>query len=113
MALDYDLEALDDDTSTKSNELMQAIRVILDATVSVIQLPNVLGSIYLKLSSKYRRARAIIERYSNQIIEHELEQTSESIAHRKRSSFIAALASSLEEDEESEVMKSEEEKTGK
>ncbi len=112
IALDYDLEAVDNDNIKNNNELVNAIRIILEVTVTVLQLPNFLGRIYLKVNSKYRKAQSIIERYSNQIIEHELTQTSDSIAQRKRSSFIAALVSSLQQDEKSEAMKTDEEKTG-
>jgi hypothetical protein len=113
IALDYDLEALtDDDDSTNDKELIQAIRVMLDVTVKVIHWPSFLGSLYVKLSPRYKRTKAIIEQYGNQIIEHQLAQTPESIAQRKRSSFISALVSSLQQDEKSEAMKSEEDKTG-
>lgn len=112
IAFDYDLETLEDNNATSNNELTQAIRTVLDVIITVLHLPNILGNIYLKLSSKYRQAQAIIERYCNEIIKRELSLSPELIAQRKRSSFIASLVSSLQQDEKIEAMKREEDKTG-
>ncbi len=112
VALDYHLEAFDNDINENKTELMQSIRIVLSTTVTVLQLPNILAKIYLKFNSKYQRAHSMIKQYSNEIIKHQLLQSSDTISERKRSSFIAALISSLQEDEISESMKSEEEKKG-
>jgi len=112
IAFDYDLETLEDNVVTRNNELAQAIQTVLDVIVTVLHLPNIFGAIYLKLSSKYRRAQSIIERYCNQIVQHELAQSSELIAQRKRLSFITSLVSSLQPDEKLEATKSDEDKTG-
>jgi hypothetical protein len=113
IAFNYDLETLNDDIDAGNNKLAQAIRIVLGVTGTVVHLPNILGVIYLKLSSRYRRAQATIKQYCTQIIDHELKQNSESIAQRKRSSFITSLISSLQQDEKIEAMKSEEEKIGR
>ena len=112
IALDYDLETLDNDDMKNQNELAEAIRTILSTTVTILQLPTTLGKIYLKISSKYRQAQLVIEKYCHEIIQNELAQSADSIAQRKRSSFIAALVSSLQQDEISEALKSDEDKTG-
>jgi len=112
VALDYHLEAFDKDINQNKTELMQSIRIVLSTTATILQLPNIFAKIYLKFNSKYRQAHSIIRQYSNEIIKYQLLQSSDSISERKRSSFIAALMSSLQEDEVSESMKNEEEKKG-
>ncbi len=112
IAFNYDFETLDDDIIANNNELAQSIRVVLDVVGKVPHMPNILGVIYLKLNFKYRRAQSTIKQYCTQVIDHELTQSSESIAQRKRSSFITSLVSSLQQDENVEAMKSEEEKIG-
>lgn len=112
IAFDFDLETLDDGVVASHSELADAIRVVLTVVETVLHLPNVLGNIYLKISSKYKQAQATIERYSNRIIDHELEQSLDAIAQHKRTSFITSLVSSLQQDEKAEAMKSEEQKKG-
>jgi len=113
IAFDYDLETLDDDSTTSNNDLTQALRDLLSIFHTTIHSPIFVSNIYLKLNPRYRRARATIERYCNQIIEQELAENPESIAQRQRTSLIASLVSSLQQDERAEAKKSEEEKKGK
>lgn len=113
IAFDYDLETLDDTNVLSKNELTRALLDLLRTAQTVLHSPTILSIIYLKLSPQYRRAEAIIRQYCNSIIEHELTQSSESIAQRKRTSLIASLVSSLQQDEKAKAMKNEEEKQGK
>ena len=81
--------------------------------MQTIRLPNFLAKLYLKLSPQYRRARQIIEEYLNQIIEEEQRKAPEEIAERKRTSLIASLVTSIQQDEKTEAVKPEQEKKGK
>jgi hypothetical protein len=65
------------------------------------------------LNFKARRARVIIDRYLESMIEHELNATSDMREKRKRTSLIASLVTSLQEDENVEASKPEEEKKGR
>lgn len=112
IAFDYDLNTLDDDYMIANNDLTQALQDILDLVQKRVRSPNIINHISLKLNFHHRRAQAIIERYCNQIIAHELAQSPESIAQRKRQSLIASLISSLQKDELTEAKKNEEEKKG-
>jgi cytochrome P450 len=113
IAFDYDLETLNDDDATSNNELTQALRYLLSIFQTTIHSPSFVSIIYLKLNTRYQRARATIERYCNRMIEQELTESPESIAQRKRTSLIVSLVSSLQQDEKAEAKKSEEEKKGK
>lgn len=115
IAFDYDLGTLDDDDdcTTSNNDLTQALRDTLSIFKKIIYSPIFLSTIYLKLNFQYRRARATIEKYCNRIIEQELTENPELIAQRKRTSLIASLVSSLQQNEEEEAKKSEDEKKGK
>jgi hypothetical protein len=64
------------------------------------------------LSQRYRRSQAIVNKYLNQIIEKELNESPESTAERKRTCLIASFVSSLQEDEKAEAMKNESDKKG-
>lgn len=112
IAFDYDLNTLDDDYMIANNDLTWALQDILDLVQKRVRSPNIINHISLKLNFHHRRAQAIIERYCNQIIAHELAQSPESIAQRKRQSLIASLISSLQKDELTEAKKNEEEKKG-
>jgi hypothetical protein len=113
IAFDYDLETLDGDGDTTNNDLTQALRDVLNTFKTTLHSPTFVSSIYLQLSPGYRRSRAIIEGYCNRMIEQELAENPELIAQRKRTSLIASLVSSLQQNEKEEAKKSEEEKKGK
>ncbi len=112
VAFDYDLQTLDDEYNTNKNELTHALHIHLDAILICIQLPRILARIYLLLNIKYRQSRSIIERYLQQMIEQELRETPQIRAERKRTSLIASLIDSLQQDEQFEAKKSEETKKG-
>ena len=84
--------------------------------MSVFQMvsfsPRFLSKIYTNLSPRYRQSKTIINKYLNQMIEKELNESSESRAERKRTCLIASLVASLQQDEKAEAMKNEEAKKG-
>ena len=102
IGFDYDLNTLDDVDGkiTTNNELTRALEDILDLVQKVLRVPNPIAMIYLKLSAQYRRAQAIAKEYCDRIIAHELAQSPESIAQRKRTSLIASLIYSLQQGEQ-------------
>ncbi|CAF3835859.1 unnamed protein product [Rotaria sordida] len=112
IAFNYDLETLDDNSENSQNELTQAFYSLLNTMQTLMQLPTFLGRIYLSLNFKAQRARTIIDRYLEKMIEQELNTTREMRMERKRTSFIASLVTSLQEDEKLEATKPEEEKKG-
>ncbi|CAF1008908.1 unnamed protein product [Rotaria sordida] len=112
IAFNYDLETLDDNENGSDNELTRELRDLLSTMEIVLFSPPVVTNIYLKLSRRHRRAKAIIERYLYRIIEQELNENSESMAQRKRTSLIASLISSLQTNEKLEAIKHDEEKKG-
>ena len=109
IAFDYDLQTLDDN----HNELTQAFYSLLNTMQILFRLPIFLGRIFVFLNFPARRARKIIDRYLENMIEHELNETSEMRDKRKRTSLIASLVTSLQEDENLEANKAEEEKRGR
>ena len=111
VAFDYDLQTLDDEYNSQTNELTQALLIHIGAGGTVMKFPTILGRIYL-FNPVYRRARSIIDRYLHQMIEQELRETPETRAERKRTSLIASLVDSLQKDEKLEEKKPEEEKKG-
>lgn len=113
IAFDYDLQALDDQPENKPNELTQAFYVLLSTMQMLFNLPLPIARIYFRLNFKARRARVIIDQYLERMIEHELNATPEMRAQRKRTSLIASLVTSLQEDEKLEASKPEEEKKGR
>jgi hypothetical protein len=113
VAFDYDLQTLDDEYNSNKNELTHAMYVHLGAALTCIQFPTIIGRIYLLLNFKYQRARSIIDRYLQQMIEQELRETPQMRAERKRFSLIASLVDSLQQDEKLEAKKSEEIKKGR
>jgi cytochrome P450 len=113
IAFDYDLQTLDDKSENNQNELTQAFYILLNTMQTIIQLPTFLARIYMLLNFKVRRARAIIDQYFKRMIEHELNETSETRAERKRTSLIASLVTSLQENEKIEANKPEKEKQGR
>jgi cytochrome P450 len=113
IAFDYDLRTLDDQSDNNRNELTQAFYSLLNTMQIILQLPTFLGQIYMFLNFKVRRARTIIDRYLEKMIEQELNATPEMRAERKRTSLIASLVTALQEDETLEASKPEEEKKGR
>ena len=109
LAFDYDLETFN---GRDRNELTQALKDFLESIYPVFFLPKLMSIIYLKLNRRYRRARAIIQQYVYRIIDHELEDCSETMAARKRTSLIAALVSASQKDEKTERTKDESERKG-
>ncbi|CAF2409425.1 unnamed protein product [Rotaria sp. Silwood2] len=113
IAFDYDLETLDDNSENSQNELTQALYSLLNTMQILLQLPTFLGRIFFFLNFKARRARTIIDRYLEKMIEHELNTTIDMRMERKRTCFIASLVTSLQENEKLEAAKPEEEKKGR
>ncbi|CAF4351962.1 unnamed protein product [Rotaria magnacalcarata] len=113
IAFDYDLETLDGNDSGNNNELTKALRDIMSIFRMIIYTPSIVSTTYLKLSPKYRRASATVERYLHRMVEQELAETPDSRLQRKKTSLIASLVNSLQADEPAEARKKEAEKTGK
>ncbi len=112
LGFNYDLQTLEESNINKKNKLTQALNDFLEIFIHTTRLPNFVSKLYLKLSPRYQRARAIIEEYLKQIIEQELRKTPEEIAEQKRTSLIASLVTSLQQDEKAEAMKPEQERKG-
>ena len=113
IAFNYDLQTLDYDHKGKqTNELTQALSEFLSAWETIYYIPRTLSIIYLKFNRRYQQARKTIQRHLSRMIEQELNESSESRAERKRTSLIASLLNSLQENEKAEARKSEEEKNG-
>lgn len=113
IAFDYDLQTLDDQSEMQSNELTDAFYSLLNTMQILFSLPLAIARMYLFFNLKARRARRLIDQYLERMIEHELNATPDMRAQRKRTSLIASLVTSLQEDEQCEAKKSEEEKKGK
>jgi cytochrome P450 len=114
IAFDFDLDAFVDHTHTKGkNELCEALHDVLNILNIVFFSPTLFSRIFLTLNLRYRRARATIEKYLYRMIEQELGESEESRVKRKRTSLIASLVTSLQQDEKLEASKREEDKRGK
>ena len=114
VAFDYDLETLDEKyTDGTGNELMKALRIFIDTFVMAFRVPLFVIKTYLMVSPRYRRALATIHKHLNRIIDIELSKTPDEITQRKRTSLIASLVDSLQQNEKLEATKSEENKKGK
>ena len=113
IAFDFDLQTLDDENNSVKHELTRALYSHLNAAMVLIQLPVIVGRLYLSLNPEYRQARRVIERYLRQMIEQELQEAPTMRAERKRTSLIASLVASLQADEQLEETKSEEDKKGR
>jgi len=109
IAFDYDLETLD---GGRTNELTEALKSFLSIFDIVAYMPRALNIIYLKLSRRHQRAKDTVERYFNRMIDTELNQNEEWRIQRKRTSLIASLVTSLQEDTQAEANTSEEGKKG-
>jgi cytochrome P450 len=106
IAFNYDFEM------PISNALTQALHDYLDVFHTTLRMPQIMGKIYLKFSSKYREAKLTIEQHFDRIIKQEQNENSESIDDQTRTSLIASLVNSMQKDEKIEALKSEEEKKG-
>jgi hypothetical protein len=113
IGFDYDLQTLVSGSSNKNNKLRKALSDFLKIFLLTIPVPTVISKMYLKVSPRYRQAMIIISDYLKQMIEQEQRKTTEEITERKRTSLIASLVGSLQEDEKAEAMKPEHEKKGK
>lgn len=112
IGFNYDLQTLEGSNMNYSNKLTQALNDFLEIFLNTARAPNFFGALYLKLNLQYRRARRIIEECLNQIIEQEERKTPEQIAEQKRTSLVASLITSLQQDEKAEAAKPEQEKKG-
>ena len=110
IGFDCDLETLNDDGSESNNEFTHQLRYKMSLFRVASFSPRFLSKIYINISRRYRRSTAIINKSVNQMIEKELIESSESRAERKRTSLIASLVASLEQDEKAEAMKNEDQK---
>ncbi|CAM4800059.1 unnamed protein product [Rotaria magnacalcarata] len=112
VAFDYDLQTLDEEDRSNENELTHALRINLKTSIFVARLPMFIARIYLVLNYEYRQARMTIDRYLQQMIDQELRETAETRTQRRKTSLIASLVTSLQEDELFEATKSEKHKKG-
>jgi hypothetical protein len=112
IAFDYDLETLENEENIDRNELAHALQVYLQSYRTMFYLPRPLARIYLALKRDYQQSLIVLHRYVNSIIEETIEIGQSMIAERKRTSLIASLVDSLQQDEMSEAMKAEEDKRG-
>ena len=113
IAFDYDLHTLDDDSNSEQNELTQAFYSLLNTMQILFRLPVSVARLFWFLNFKARRARAVIDRYLEKMIEHEQNASEDTRAARKRTTLIASLVTSLQQDEQLEAAKPEEEKKGR
>ncbi|CAF0778546.1 unnamed protein product [Adineta steineri] len=112
IGFDYDLQTLNEYSTNKKNKLRLALSDFLKIFLVTIPIPTFLSRIYLKISPRYRHAMITISTYLNQIILQEQRKTPEEIDERKRTSLIASLIGSLQQDEKLEAIKPEQEKKG-
>ena len=113
IAFDYDLHTLDDRKTKAAEELNAALNDTLSAFRMLIFSPRLLYLLYTKISPSYRHSQKFLKNYVNGIVDQELSNSPEYILQRKRTSLIASLVSSLQEDEIAEAMKKEEDKKGR
>jgi len=113
IGFDYDLQTLEESSMNKNNKLKKALSDFLKIFLLTIPVPTFISKIYLKISPRYRHTMITLGDYLNQMMEQEQRKTSEEIAERKRTSLIASLVDSLQQDEKAEAAKSEQEKKGK
>lgn len=113
LGFNYDLQTLEESNINKKNKLTQALHDFLDIFIKTTRLPNFLSKLYLKFNSRYRQSRSTIEEYLYQIIEQEQGKTPEETAAEKRTSLIASLITSIQQDEQAEARKPEQERKGR
>jgi hypothetical protein len=113
IGFDYDLQTLGEAGINKNNKLRKALSDFLKIFLFTIPVPTFISRMYLKISPQYRRTMITINNYLMQMIEKEQRKTPKEIAERKRTSLIASLVGSLQQDEKAEATKPEQEKKGK
>lgn len=113
IGFNYDLETLENNSDTNKNELTQAFYSLLYTMQTVFRLPKFIARLYLLLNFEARRARVVIDKYIERMIEQELYITPDARLERKRICLIASLVNALQEDEQLEASKPEEEKKGR
>ena len=109
IAFDYDLQIFDHRDEQTQKELIASMDVFFNAIARIVEMPKFIGRVYLFCNFKYRHARSILNNCIERIIDQELAETASMRAERKRTSLIASLVSSLQENE---TIKSEEDKRG-
>ncbi|CAF3543170.1 unnamed protein product [Rotaria socialis] len=112
VAFDYDLQTLDEEDRSNENELTHALCINFKTSIFVARLPMFIARIYFVLNYEYRQARMTIDLYLQQMIDQELRETAVTRTQRRKTSLIASLVASLQEDELFEATKSEEHKKG-
>ncbi|CAF4545445.1 unnamed protein product, partial [Rotaria sp. Silwood2] len=110
IAFDYNLETVDSKYSSNNNELTKALLDMMSTFKMALYAPSFVSIIYMKLNTRFQRARATVERHFNKMIEQELAESPDSRAQRKKTSLIASLVNSLQPDEKAEAKKKEEDK---
>lgn len=113
IGFDYDLQTLEEISGNQQSQLRKALRDFLKIFLLTVPVPTFISQLYLKISPQHRRNMITISSCIKQMIEQEQSKTSEEIAERKRTSFIASLVGSLQQDEKAEAAKPEQEKKGK
>ena len=113
IAFDYDLETLKKEKSAQNNQLTGALQDFLSTFNTMLFLPTSVAKFYFQFSPRFRRAQRIIEGHFDRMIEQELTENEQFRAERKRTSLIASLVSSLQENETREASKLEEDRKGK
>lgn len=112
VGFDYDFQSICHETKNSTDELVQALQDITKTFEIITFTPPWISKQWLKYDRRYCRAIEIVNKYIYRMIEQENEASPESRAIRKRTSLIASLVASLQNDEAAEALKSEEEKKG-
>lgn len=112
IAFDYDFQIFDDQCDKAHAEFISSMETFFNTIARLVEMPVVIGRIYLFFNFKHRQARLFMDRYIQQIIDQELKETIAMRAERKRTSLIASLVSSLQQHEDIEAEKPEEDKRG-
>ncbi|CAF3770169.1 unnamed protein product [Rotaria sp. Silwood1] len=89
IAFDYDLEAFDSQSSSNNNELTVALLDIMSTYEMALYAPGFVSIVYMKLNTRFQRARGTVEQHFNKMVEQELAESSDSRAQRKKTSLIA------------------------
>jgi hypothetical protein len=113
IGFDYDLQTLEESSANKNNQLRKALSDFIKIFLLTIPVPTFISRIYLKMSPQYKHSIITISDCLKQMIEQEQRKTPKEIAARKRTSLIASLVGSLQQDEKAEAAKAEHEKKGR
>lgn len=112
IAFDYDFQIFDDQCDKEHTKFIASMETFFNTIARVMEMPVVLGRVYLFFNCKHRQACLFMDRYIQRIIDQELRETVAMRAERKRTSLIASLVSSLQQHEDLEAEKPEEDKRG-